>query len=366
MDPLKVGIIGTGMAFERLHYPAYRELKANYQIVALCDEDKAKALEWARKIGLAAQDVYTDCRELAKRDDIQVIDIMVPIGQNFTVAEGVAAAISGTRKAIILEKPLAPTLEQAEKCAALPSRYHVAMMIAENYRYNEEPNMIRDLVRQGQIGEVDYFTWNRVLNFPEDMRKDAFPAKEWRQHPDYPGGVFYDTAVHDMAALRHIFGAIDELMAYGQKKEVTLGQYAAVNVIFRFTSGMTGSYNFYAGGKEMQRPLIGLRILGRNGEIYQEDRDCGVINLALNNGNVKQIQYRPQRGYYNELLNFYNAYTGKEPISVTPELELGDAKTVLAILESLENETPVRVDEGEVYIPAYDTARKSDYVRDRM
>lgn len=74
-----------------------------------------------------------------------------------------------------------------------------------------------------------------------------------------------------MAALWHIFGPIDELMAYGQKDAVALGQLAVVNVVFRFMSGFTGSYNFYAGDKEMQRLLIGLRIIGRKGEIYQEE-----------------------------------------------------------------------------------------------
>ena len=360
MEQLKVGIIGTGMAFERLHYPAYQELKANYQIVALCDEDKVKALDWAKKLGIPAKDVYSDYRELAGRDDLQVIDIMVPIGLNFTVTEAVAAIVAETQKAIICEKPLAPTLEQAQKSAELPDKYGVPIMIAENYRYNEEPNLIRDLVREGHIGETDYFLWNRVLNFPDDMKKDAFPAKEWRQHPDYPGGVFYDTAVHDMAALRHIFGPIDELMAYGQKEKVALDQLAVVNVVFRFMSGFTGSYNFYSGGKEMQRPLIGLRIIGQKGEIYQEERDCGTINITYYDGSTKQIAYQPQRGYYNELLNFYNAYIGKEPIAVTPELELGDAKTLLAILESIEQETPVKVDEGNAYIPGYDNASKTE------
>ena len=366
MERLRVGIIGTGMAFERLHYPAYLELKENYQIVALCDEDRPKAVGWADKLGIAPQDVYTDYRELAARDDLQVIDIMVPIGLNFTVTEAVAATVSGSKKAIICEKPLAPTEEQAEKCAALPKKYGVPIMIAENYRYNEDPNLLRDLVREGRIGEVDYFIWNRVLNFPDDMRKDAFPAKEWRQHPDFPGGVFYDTAVHDMAALRHIFGAIDELMAYGQKKAVTLGQLAVVNVIFRFMSGFTGCYNFYAGGKEMQRPLVGLRILGRAGEIYQEDRDCGTINLAQNDGTNKQIAYRPQRGYYNELLNFYNAYIGREPIAVTPEMESGDALTVLAILESIDQETPVKVDEESEFTPVYSGAQPTQTAEKRI
>jgi predicted dehydrogenase len=366
MERLKVGIIGTGMAFERLHYPAYQELSANYQIVALCDEDKSKALKWAGKLQISEKDVYGDFRELAKRDDIQVIDIMVPIGLNFTVTEAVAAIAGNTQKAIICEKPLAPTMEQAEKSAELPEKYGIKIMIAENYRYNEDPNIIRDLVGEGHLGEIDYFVWNRVINFPDDMKKDAFPAKEWRQHPDYPGGVFYDTAVHDMAALRHIFGPIDELMAYGQKDKEVLNQYAVVNVVFRFMSGFTGSYNFYAGGKEMQRPLIGFRIIGRKGEIYQEERDCGTINLTYTDGKTEQIAYKPQRGYYNELLNFYNAYIGKEPLAVTPEVEFGDARTLLAILESMEEETPVKVDDTPVYSPSYPNVRKTGFDEKRM
>lgn len=366
MERLKVGIIGTGMALERLHYPAYQELSANYQIVALCDEDKSKALNWAEKLSISEKDVYSNFRELAMRDDLQVIDIMVPIGLNFTVTEAVAAMVGKTNKAIICEKPLAPTLEQAQKSAELPGKYGVKIMIAENYRYNEDPNLIRDLVGAGHLGEVDYFVWNRVLNFPDDMKKNAFPAKEWRQHPDYPGGVFYDTAVHDIAALRHIFGPIDELMAYGRKDKEVLNQYAVVNVIFRFMSGFTGSYNFYAGGKEMQRPLIGLRIIGRKGEIYQEERDCGTINIIYTDGQSKQLAYKPQRGYYNELLNFYNAYIGKEPLAVTPEVELGDAQTLLAILESMEEETPVKVDGASVYTPIYHQVGKTSDEEKRM
>jgi predicted dehydrogenase len=366
MDRLKVGIIGTGMAFERLHYPAYQELSDNYQIVALCDEDKSKASNWAQKLSISEEDVYSDFRELAKRDDLQVIDIMVPIGLNFTVTEAIASIVGKTHKAIICEKPLAPTLEQAQKSAELPEKYGVPIMIAENYRYNEDPNIIRNLVGEGHLGEVDYFVWNRVLNFPDDMKKDAFPAKEWRQHPDYPGGVFYDAAVHDMAALRHVFGPVDELMAYGQKDKEILNQYAVVNVVFRFMSGFTGSYNFYAGGKEMHRPLIGFRIIGRKGEIYQEERDCGTINVTYNDGKTKQIAYKPQRGYYNELLNFYNAYIGKEPIAVTPEIEFGDARMLLAILESMEEETPVKVDETPVFAPSYQNNRKTDYDERRM
>ena len=50
-----------------------------------------------------------------------------------------------------------------------------------------------------------------------------------------------------------------------------------------------------------------------------------IYNVTHNDAH-ELIRYRPQRGYYNELLNYYNAAIGKEPISVTPEMEFGDAK----------------------------------------
>jgi predicted dehydrogenase len=351
MERLKVGVIGAGMGFERLHYPAYQELSDRYQVAAVCDQDRFKAEEWGQKLNLTGQDVYADYREMVRREDLQVIDIIVPIELNFKIAETVAQLVAGSKKAIILEKPLAPTLEQAKAAAALPRKYQIMMMIAENYRYNEEVNLIRDLVREGQLGETDFFQLTRVFNLPDDMTQDTFEAREWRQHPHFPGGVFYDSAVHDIAALRHIFGAIEEVTAYGQQKAATPEQYTVVNVIIKFTSGLTGSYNFASGCKELQRPLSGLRILGRTGELYLEERDAGVINVVYNDGTSKYLSYQPRRGYYNELLNFYNAYTGKEALAVTPELEYGDAQTVLAILKSIENETPVKVDQEAEFQP---------------
>jgi predicted dehydrogenase len=351
MERLKVGVIGTGMGFERLHYPAFQELGDRYQITAVCDQDRFKAKEWGSRLGLGAQDVYSDYEEMIRRPDLQVIDIIVPIELNFKIAETVAKTSGGTKKAIILEKPLAPNLEQAKAAAALPRQYQVMLMIAENYRYNEEINLIRDLLREGQIGEVDFFQLTRIFDLQDEMKDDTFAAREWRQHPHFPGGVFYDSAVHDLAALHHIFGAVDEVTAYGQTKPVTPEQYTVVNAILKFNSGLTGSYSFGSGCKELQRPLSGLRILGRNGELYLEERDAGVINITYNDGTSQHLSYQPRRGYYNELLNLYNAYLGKEALAVTPEVEYGDAKAVLAIVESIENDTPVKVDQEAEFKP---------------
>ena len=340
-----MGIIGTGMAFEKLHYPAYQDLKDKFQIVALCDSDIQKAENWRQTLGLKPLDTYSDFHEMMKRDDIDAFDIMVPIELNYQVTEEVAQA----GKPIICEKPLAPSKEQAKAARDLPKRFDIPIMIAENYRYNDELNIIRDVIRTNDIGTVYYFIQNRVVDFPHDMLKNKFPAKEWRQYPEFSGGAFLDTGVHDIAALRHIFGAIDYVQATGRSQGQDFTPYSVIQANLQFMSGVTGHFTFFSAGKEMQRPLIGLRIWGTKGMIFLEERDCGTINIAYNDGTGRQIPYKPQREFYHELLNFYRAATGEEPLSVTPEIEYGDAMTVFAILDSIREQRNIPVDRTQTF-----------------
>lgn len=349
MKKLRVGVIGTGMAFERLHYPAFMELKNEYEIASLADVDINKAREWATKLNISPDGVYSDYREMIKRPDLDMFDILVPIDKNYLVTEEVARA----GKPIICEKPLAPNIEQARSHRELPRKYNIPILIAENYRYNEEIDMIRDLIRTEKVGRPVYFMQNRVIDFPKDMIGNTFGAKEWRQHPEFPGGIITDTAVHDIAALRHFFGSVDEVYTIGVPQDDDFAPYAVINANIRFKNGVTGQFSFFCAGPEPQRPFIGLRIFCTNGMIYLEERDCGVVNIFYNDGRSEQIPYRPQRGYYNELLNFYNAAIGKEPISVTPELEFGDARMMFDILKSVNEGRIIKVDEETEFIPAY-------------
>jgi predicted dehydrogenase len=346
MDKIRVGVIGTGLAWERLHYPAYQELADKYQIAALCDVDQGRAAEWGQCLGLnLSQDIFTDCQAMIERDDLQVIDIMVPIAKNHTVAEMVAR--SG--KNIILEKPMSATIEQAMSTLELPRRYNIQMMIAENYRYSEEFNRIRDLIREERVGNPVFFIYNSTSCFPCAMTKDTFSATEWRQHPAYPGGDILDAAIHNLAGLRHVFGAIKYLQAFGVPQKDDFSPYAVVTTNIHFASGVIGEFSYYAAGQEMQKPLVGLRIFGTKGMIYLEDPQCGMINLFYNDGGHEIVGFRPMRGYYNELMNFYNALTNQEMIAVPPEMEIGDLRTIYAILQSISEQEIVKVDKTTQY-----------------
>lgn len=353
LSKLRVGVIGTGMAFERLHYPAYLKLSDVYEIGAVCDQDESKLADWGQRLGLSGENLYTDWRKMVGRDDLDVIDIMVPIELNYAITEGVARELAGKRKGIICEKPLAGTFREALSARELAQRYSVMIMIAENYRYSEEMNIIRDLVTSRRVGDPMYFIYNRTVDFPSDVWKDDFAAREWRQYPQFPGGAIADMAVHDIAGMRHVFGAIDRLHAFGRPQEAEFSPYSVVAVNLLFKSGLVGQFSFFCAGKEMQRPLVGFRIFGTEGMIYLEERNVGVINVAYNDRRSEQIPYDPQKGYYNELLNLANALTGKEPVSVPPEMEYGDLKMVRDILKSVQEQKIVTVDKTADYVPDY-------------
>ena len=335
------------MAFERLHYPALQKLNDKFEITALCDVDIKKANKWKETLNLKSEDIYSDYHQMIKRKDIDAFDLMVPIELNYKIAEDIAKA----GKPFICEKPLAPTKKQALAARKLPKKYNVPILIAENYRYHDEINIIRDLIKNNEIGTVKYFIQNRVVNFPEDMLKNKFAAKEWRQHPEFPGGVILDTGVHDIGALHHIFGAVDKVHAFGINEKDDFSPYSVIQANLLFKSGVTGQFTFYTTGKEMQRPLIGLRIFGSKGMIYLEDKNCETINVAYDDGNSKQIPYVPEQGFYHELFNFYNAAVGKESISVPPEMEYGDTMTIFAILESIQKNSIINVDKNKKYRP---------------
>lgn len=332
MTKIRLGVIGTGLAWERLHYPALQELKDKYEIVALSNRTKADAENFAGKIGLDIKNTYDDYHEMLKRDDLDAIDILVPIGQNYMVSADVAEASYN----FICEKPMAPDMKQADRFLELArNKSGLKILIAENFRYDEEHSKIKQLVNEGRIGNIVYFIDNNVTCFPCGMGQDTYAGTEWRQHPDFEGGAFLDAALHDLAGLRYIFGDIECAQAFGRPQKQDFNPYISVSSNILFRNGVIGQYTYYPSGIEALKPAVGLRIFGTGGQIYLEDKTSGVITIAYNGGTAETVRFTPERGYYNELLNFYNALNGTEDIKVTPEVEYGDVKTVFRILDSV-------------------------------
>ncbi|MBE3584191.1 MAG: Gfo/Idh/MocA family oxidoreductase [Limnochordaceae bacterium] len=108
MRQIRLGVMGTGLAFERLHLPALQELKDQFRVVAVCDVDRFKAAAWGHKLAIPDDHVSTDYHPMLYLSDIDAFDIIVPIQANYQVTREVATA----GKPIMCEKPLAPNPEE--------------------------------------------------------------------------------------------------------------------------------------------------------------------------------------------------------------------------------------------------------------
>lgn len=342
LKKLNIGVIGCGMAWNRLHLPAVNRLKDNYSIVALADVNETSLNYSSEKVNLNKENLYLDYKDMLKRSDIDVVVVAVPIHLNYEVARDVAMA----KKSMICEKPIGETLEECTKFLKLEEEFGVRILVAENFRHDEENNIIKQLIADRKLGEPIYFIKNYIINFPELMKEDGFSAKEWRQHPNFKLGLFLDNCVHELASIRYIFGGVEKLCAFGEGTDKEYTPYTSIQTLLKFQCGANGYFSFWCEGSEKQKPKIGFRIFCTNGSIYLEDKYCGCIEVHHNNGKEEKIAFTPRQGYYNEFLNFYNAIVKDERIKTTPAIEFGDTKLVFDIINSIEKEAVINVDDG--------------------
>jgi predicted dehydrogenase len=334
MDRLKMGIIGAGMAWDRLHYPAYQRLQDRFSIEAICDKNLSKAKSACERVGLGCDRAFDSYQVMLNTLQLDAVDVLVPIDETHEVAKDILAQ----KKHLIIEKPVAASVEGAKELVKLGKK--VKMMVAENFRYNEENKIMKDLMDSKAIGKVLYFIDNHLSDFKKDEGdKGQFASTIWRKHPDFKGGVFLDSAVHHFATHRYLFGNITTVYAQGEKSGEDFAPYSTINAIIGFR-GLSGHYTYCAKSDETQAPFVGLRIFGTEGEIYLESHECGFVNYSNRKGEHQAIQYRPNEGYVNELVNFHEAITHNMPIASTPEKGLGDMQVVFDILSSIQSGVP--------------------------
>ena len=331
MQKIKMGIIGLGKAWERLHAPAFAKLTDKFEISAICDTDREKAQNAATWMGLPQEAIYHDYNNMLEEAEIEAVDTMLPIPDNYECAR--AALLHG--KHLIAEKPLAATLDSAKELIRLRGRMGVTMLTAENSRYAEESQIIKGLIEEGRIGNPVYFIDNHVIEFQKDMIDDNnFAASIWRRDSEFKGGVFLDSGVHHVAQHRFLFGDIRSLSAVGRPSQAEFAPYSALHAMLTFDDHITGQYSFFITGEETQNPAVGLRIFGTEGEIYLESKDCGFVNVSRKDNYCEAIPFTPDAGYFHELNNFYDALRHKKEITSTPEKALGDMEVIFSMLDS--------------------------------
>jgi predicted dehydrogenase len=140
-----LALIGCGGIVEH-HLAAYRQ--AGFDVVALCDKDPARARR--RREYYPAAAVYTDYRDVLRRDDIEVVDIATHPPERPPLIE--AALQAG--KHVLSQKPFVLDLDVGRRLVDLADRRRVRLAVNQNGRWAPHFSYATQAIRHGLIGEV--------------------------------------------------------------------------------------------------------------------------------------------------------------------------------------------------------------------
>ncbi|GAA4982338.1 Gfo/Idh/MocA family oxidoreductase [Kineococcus glutinatus] len=204
-QPLGVALVGHSFmgavhshawrTVDHVGSPALRTRRA-----VLVGRDATRTAEAAELFGWESSS--TDWREVLTRDDVHVVDVCTPGDSHAEIA--IAALEAG--KHVVCEKPLATTVEEAERMAAAAgaaAARGVRSMVAFNYRRVPAVSLARQLVADGRLGEVRQV---RAVYLQDWIVDPEFPLT-WRLRKDLAGaGALGDIGSHIVDAAQFVTG----------------------------------------------------------------------------------------------------------------------------------------------------------------
>ncbi|TQJ39187.1 putative dehydrogenase [Arthrobacter sp. SLBN-112] len=201
-----LGVAAIGYAFMgKAHSNAWRNVASFFDVPAfeqkvLVGRDAGAVAEAAAKYGWAES--ATDWRTVITRDDIDVVDICAPGWMHAEIA--IAALEAG--KHVLVEKPLANTLAEAELMTAAAAKARangVQSMIGFNYRRVPALALARELIAEGRLGTVRHVR----AAYLQDWLADAQAPMTWRLRKETAGsGALGDIASHAIDQVLFLLG----------------------------------------------------------------------------------------------------------------------------------------------------------------
>jgi len=255
---MNVIVVGAGWAGER-HVQAVRALEAegaDVHLAALVDTDAdhlaAQAAVWS---------VTTTYPHLAAAlDALPDADAVILATPHHLHRQGTEqAAAAGLH--VLVEKPVALTLEDADAMVDACARAATTLMVAESARYERRAQAVRDVLRAGTIGQV---LTGRSNLIPRGHRTFAYPGRRaWLADPAVcGGGIWMLNGVHAMSVARMLLGEVTAVEAREvRSREFESQLESTVVALVSFDSGavltMTVSAELHGYGRYSDLVLFG-------------------------------------------------------------------------------------------------------------
>jgi len=317
---IQTGVIGVG-AMGRHHARVYSELDET-ELVAVADVDPAQVDAMARRYRVRT---YTDYREMLARERLDLVSVVVPSQLHREVALDVIEA--GAH--LLVEKPIAPTVEDGQAIVEAAARRGVKLTVGHVERFNPAVIELKRRLERGELGRVFAVHARRMGPFPDWVR-DV--------------GVVVDLATHDLDIMHWLLGQPVERVHAEIARHIHASHEDLLSGLLRFADGTIGvlEVNWLTPTKVRELSVTGERgmflvnYLTQELYFYENSRADGdwealAILTGVSEGNMVRLSIERREPLQVEVASFVEAIrTDTEPL-VTG----ADGLTAVALAQSL-------------------------------
>lgn len=197
---INFGLIGCGRVAPR-HAQSIIQIP-EARLVAVADVKPRRAENFAAEYGAA---MYYDHRALLERQDIDVVTVCVPSGLHAQVT--IDALEAG--KHVLVEKPIALTLEDADRMIGLAREKGLNLGVVLQNRYNSPMQQLRRLIDEGGLGRI--YLGNATVRW---YRPQSYYEDDWHGTWAMDGGALMNQSIHHIDALQWFMGPVKSAYAY--------------------------------------------------------------------------------------------------------------------------------------------------------
>ncbi len=229
LEMLNFALVGCGRIAKRHSELLGHNQIPNARLAAVCDIVASKAEAVSKPFGVP---VYTDMHKMMKSEKIDVAVVLTESGLH---AEHVVA-LAAHKAHIVVEKPMALTLPDADRMIAACDAGGVKLFVVKQNRFNVPVVKLREALEAGRFGKLVMGSvrvrWCRPQSYYD---QDA-----WRGTWALDGGVLTNQASHHIDMLEWMMGDVESVFAISRTALVNIETEDTAAVLLRFTNGALG------------------------------------------------------------------------------------------------------------------------------
>lgn len=331
---LKAAVIGVG-AIGRNHARVYREINKDVELVAVADTFAETATQVGNSRHVAA---YSDIEEMLDTEKPDLVSVSVPTEAHLEVAT--LALARGIH--VLVEKPIASTIEQAHDMINLADKMGVVLAVGHVERHNPAITELSRRLQEGALGKIFQMTARRVGPFPARIR-DV--------------GVVLDLATHDLDVMCSIAQEPVVRVAAETIFGINTDREDMVNGMLRFANGVVGvlDINWMTPTKIREFSVVGalgmfrVNYLTQELYFYENDDAPGTwdqlsVLTGVGEGNITGIKINRTEPLRAEIEDFIKAVKTHGEPRVTGRDGLRALQLAQALVDSGKKETPIVFD----------------------